>query len=119
MTGELVTQVVTAASPFMLAVFAWLTKRRIDNRAAEDSRINARLENQRADFQAVIGPLQAGYETLQTRVTGLEKRVARSEADVHILTGAVRDTLEYLDTRYQDPGPVLPDRVNHLISGGT
>lgn len=118
MTGELVTQVVAASSPVMVVVFTWLTKRRIDNRAAEETSINARLANQRADFQALIDPLQATVTTLYARVESLDTRVVQAESDVLVLTGAMRDTLEHLEDNYNDPGPVLPERVTHLIGGG-
>ena len=117
MSGEWLASGVTLASPFLLAVFAWLTKRRIDNRAADDTSLEMRLNAQRADFQAVVGPLQEGYKSLQERVQALEDRVTRAEGDAHVLTVAFRDTLEYMSDRYDDPGPVLPERVNRLIKG--
>lgn len=95
---------VAAATPFMLALFTWLTTRRINSRAAD-----------RADFDSLIGPLQATVDTLYNRVSVLEQRVGRAESDTRTLARGFRDTLAYLETHYQDPGPELPERVRELL----
>lgn len=98
------TTAVATATPFMLALFTWLTTRRINSRAAD-----------RADFDSLIGPLQNTVDVLYNRVGVLEKRVGRAESDTRTLARGFRDTLGYLETRYQDPGPELSERVRDLL----
>lgn len=107
--------IVTASMPLVLAVFAWLTRRRIDNNTAEDSRLEVRLSQQRADFDSLIKPLQATVASLYKRVEALENRAAKAEGDTRTLAQGLRDTLEYMEDRYQDPGPELSPRVRDLL----
>lgn len=95
---------VAAATPFMLALFTWLTTRRINSRAAD-----------RADFDSLIGPLQNTLDVLYNRVSVLEQRVGRAESDTRTLAQALRDALKYLETHYNDPGPDLPERARNLL----
>lgn len=106
---------VTALTPIVVVVFAWATKRKIDANAAEDSRLEIRLSQQRADFDSLIKPLQDTVASLYTRVGALELRASKAEGDTRTLAQGLRDTLEYMEDRYQDPGPELSERVLELL----
>lgn len=107
--------VVTASSPFLLGVFAWLTGKRINNRKSEDERLQVRLTQQREDFNTLLEPLQTTVRSLYERVEVLENRANLAEGNTRTLPAGLRDTLEYLEDRYQDPGPHLSLRVRELL----
>lgn len=115
MTNDAVTLLTMGGTPVLLAVFAWITGRRINNRTSEDSRLETRLSQQRADFDSLIKPLQATVTDLYARVGKLEDRATRAESNTRTLAQGLRDTLEYLDDHYQDKGPDLPAKVHELL----
>ena len=77
--------------------------------------MEVRLRSQREDFQALLGPLQTTVAQLYERVGILENRANNAEANTRTLAQGLRDALEYLEDRYQDPGPDLSDRVRTLL----
>ena len=62
---SIVTAVVAACSPIILGVFTWLTRRGLETRAAEETTLDKRLEQQRNDFNSVIVPMQETVKRLQ------------------------------------------------------
>ena len=119
---SIVTAVVAACSPIILAVFTWLTRRGLETRAAEETTLDKRLEQQRNDFNAVIVPMQETVKRLQTnndaltkRVDDMDARLDAAEGDKRELVYDFRRTLDHLDREYKDPGPRRGARVNELL----
>lgn len=118
----LFTTVVAALSPFLVAVFTWLTRRGLEARAAEETTLDKRLAQQRDDFKAVVDPLKdsvarlrADNDTLTLRVNDLDARLDEAEGDNRELVFDFRRTLDHLDREYSDPGPRRGARVNELL----
>lgn len=116
------TTVVAALSPFMVAVFTWITRRGLEKRAAEESTLDKRLAQQRDDFKAVVDPLKdsvarlrADNNKLTERVNHLDDRLDEAEGDNRELVFDFRRTLDHLDRNYNDPGPQRTTRVNELL----
>lgn len=107
----------TVSMPLILAFFTWLTRRGLDRKSAESQEQSARLTQQREDFLAVIGPLQAQLERTSSHVDSLEKRTAQAEKNTRIVGRALRSSLRYFQDKYDDPGPDLDPRVNSIIEG--
>lgn len=113
---------VTAASPFLLAVFAWITKRGLEQKTYEETALDRRLAQQRDDFNSVIAPLQASVTELRNanarlgeRVDDLDNRLDLAEADKRELVYDFRRTLDHFETIYNDPGPRRGARVTELL----
>lgn len=119
---DTLTTVLAAASPFLLAVFTWLTRRGLEQRAAEETSLDKRLAQQREDFKAVVEPLKSDVvrlrddnDKLGARVDDLDRRLDEAVSDRNELTYDFRRTLDHLDTKYNDPGPRRSGRVNELL----
>lgn len=107
--------VLAALAPFLVAFFTWLTRKGLDQRAAEDNTLETRLGQQRADFMAIVDPLREGNTRLTARVDDLERRLDASEADNRELVYDFRRTIDHMTDKYNDPGPRRGARVNELI----
>lgn len=119
---DTLTTALAVASPFLLAVFTWLTRRGLEQRAAEENTLDKRLAQQREDFKAVVDPLkdavvrlQGDNDKLGERVDDLDRRLDEAVSDRNELTYDFRRTLDHLDTKYNDPGPRRSARVNELL----
>ena len=122
MTVETYALVLTAASPLLVVLFTWLTRRGLDRRAAEAKEENDRLAQQRADFEALIGPLQAAAErvekaneALRARVEHLEDAEEKSAAQTRLVVRTLRNVLSYFHDTYNDHGPDVDRRVADLL----
>lgn len=122
MTVETYALVLTAASPFLVVLFTWMTRRGLDRRAAEAKEENDRLAQQRADFEALIGPLQSAAERLEkanealrTRVEHLEETADQSAAQTRLVVRTLRNVLRYFHETYNDHGPDVDRRVVDLL----
>lgn len=122
MTVDTYVVLLTAASPLLVVLFTWLTRRGLDRRAAEAKEENDRLAQQRADFEALIGPLQDTVDrvekanaALRDRVEHLEDAEEKSSAQTRLVARTLRDVLRYFQTTYNDHGPELDRRVEDLL----
>ena len=122
MTVETYALVLTAASPFLVTLFTWMTRRGLDRRAAEAKEENDRLAQQRADFEALIGPLQdtvarveKANAALRERLDIVEEAEERSSAQTRLVARTLRDVLRYFQATYNDHGPELDRRVEDLL----
>lgn len=119
---SIVTAVVAACSPIILGVFTWLTRRGLETRAAEETTLDKRLEQQRNDFNSVIVPMQETVKRLQSNNDALTKRVDDMDVRLDVAEGDKRElvydfrrTLDHLEREYKDTGPRRGSRVNELL----
>lgn len=117
--------VVAAVSPFMVALFTWVTRRGLERRAAEAqeraeerAEFELRLTQQREDFQALLSPLQDTVRSLRERVAVLEAQAGEADRNVKRLVRGLEQVLEYLREKYQDDGPELSPQVGALLWRG-
>lgn len=116
---------IMAISPILVVVVTWITRRGLENKAAEAKTHIELMMEQRESFSAIIGPMQAGMkelrednETLQGKVDNLTKIVTDTKRQSELLLSALISTLHHLDTAYSDAGPELDPRVKVLIEKG-
>lgn len=119
---EVFTAVVAAMSPIFLGVFTWLTRRGLEEQAAQETTLDKRLAQQRDDFNAVVAPLKDSIERLRAdndkltkRVNDLDARLDVAEGDNHALVYDFKRTLDHMLRVYNDPGPRRAARVNELL----
>lgn len=119
---EIFTAVVAALSPIFLGVFTWLTRRGLEERAAEETTLDKRLAQQRDDFNAVVEPLKEAItrlrednDKLAEHVNDLDKRLDAAEEDNLALVYDFKKTLDHLFHRYNDRGPRRAVRVDELL----
>lgn len=119
---EVFTAVVAAGSPVFLGVFTWITRRGLEEQAAQETTLDKRLAQQRDDFNAVVAPLKdsidrlrADNDKLTERVNELDARLDVSEGDNHALVYDFKRTLDHLFYKYNDPGPRRAPRVDELL----
>lgn len=122
MTVGTVSTILAACSPFLLALFTWITRRGLENRQAEESRVDKQLTQQRDDFIAITEQLNRAVERLEAdntrlaeRVDSLDQRLDAAESDNQALVFDFRRTIDHLDRHYQDPGPSRTQRVNEIL----
>ena len=119
---EIFTAVVAALSPIFLGVFTWLTRRGLEERAAEETTLDKRLAQQRDDFNSVVEPLKDAItrlrednDKLAKHVNDLDKRLDVAEGDNLALVYDFKKTLDHLFHRYNDRGPRRAARVDELL----
>lgn len=119
---EILPVLVTAASPVLVVLFTWLTRRGLDRKAAETKEQVDLLTAQRETFDAIITPLQDGLAALRKenaslmeRVNHLEKDTRASEHRISLLITALEASIAHLQARYGDPGPELDPRVKKML----
>ena len=119
---EILPVLVTAASPVLVVLFTWLTKRGMERKAAETKEQVDILTAQRETFTAIITPLQEGLAALREenanlmeRVNHLEKDTRASERRISLLIAALEASLVHMQARYGDPGPELDPRVKQML----
>ena len=119
---DVFTTLIAALSPFLLALFTWLTRRGLEARAAEEATIDRRLAQQREDFNAVVAPLKDAVVRLREDNDKLAERVKTLDARLDVAEGHTRElvfdfkrTLDHLEREYNDPGPRRGARVNELL----
>lgn len=121
-TMSTISVLVAAISPLLLGLFTWLTRRGLEKRKAEESRVDRQLTQQRDDFTAIteslnkaIARLETDNVKLATRVDHLDERLDAAESDNQALVFDFRRTIDHLDRNYQDPGPARTQRVNEIL----
>ncbi|MDU0478403.1 hypothetical protein QVA66_04010 [Staphylococcus chromogenes] len=104
-------------------VFTWWSKRRIDQRAADEQVLTNRLKEQRADFEFLLTPmkdelkrLQTAYAETQAKVDKLEKRLDNEERDNRLLLATLFEAVEALTSAVPPIKIYLPARVQELLS---
>ena len=119
---EIFTAVVAALSPVFLGVFTWLTRRGLEERAAEENTLDKRLAQQRDDFNSVVEPLKESINRLREdndklaeRVNDLDKRLDAAEEDRIALVYDFKKTLDHFQRVHSDPGPRRAPRVDELL----
>lgn len=119
---EIFTAVVAAISPLFLGVFTWLTRRGLEERAAEETTLDKRLSQQRDDFTAVVEPLKDAIERLREdndklaeHVNDLDVRLDAAEGDRTALVYDFKKTLDHMQRIHGDPGPQRATRVDELL----
>ena len=119
---EIFTAVVAAMSPIFLGVFTWLTRRGLEEQAAQETTLDKRLAQQRDDFNAVVAPLKdsidrlrADNDKLTERVNELDARLDVAEENNHALVYDFKRTLDHLFNMYNDKGPRRAPRVDELL----
>lgn len=122
MTVSVISTILAACSPFLLALFTWLTRRGLERRKAEESLLDKQLTQQRDDFTAITEQLNKAVERLEAdntklsaRVDSLDTRLDAAESDNQALVFDFRRTIDHLDRHYQDPGPARTRRVNEIL----
>lgn len=111
-----------ALSPFMVAVFTWITRRGLDRRTAEAqeragelAEYENRLTQQREDFKALVDPLQDTLAALRERVDQLETQVRTANRLNSRLVSDMERVLKHLADNYQDKGPELSHETAELL----
>jgi hypothetical protein len=124
--GEYIPAVITGLSPVLVVLFTWITRRGLDRKATEAKAQADRLAQQREDFSAIVGPLQASVETLQKqnmsmrdRMDTMEDKADKAERNTRTVARALRGTLDYYHNKYGDTGPELDRRVLELLEAET
>lgn len=119
---EIFTAGVAAVSPIFLGVFTWLTRRGLEERAAEETTLDKRLAQQRDDFNSVIEPLKDAItrlrednDKLAEHVNDLDKRLDAAEEDRIALVYDFKKTLDHFQRVHADPGPRRTPRVDKLL----
>lgn len=116
MNEAVIVGVMAALSPVMVVLITHLTRQGLDRKAEAAKTFTSRLEQQRADFMALIDPLQEDNKALRERLEKLENRTGNAERKASLVVRALRNTLNYLHSNYQDKGPDLDPAVMALLN---
>ena len=110
------------ALPYLLPFVVGVLTVWINYAANKRSDVNARLDSQRADFAAIIDPLQGElgqyrqmYGEIVKRVNAIEKTLHDEQADKRILARTVSDLKRHVDVHLPDRPFTLPGRVVAIV----